>query len=342
MRFLAQIMLVFFIACCGISSTEDDAAEADTHKLVFADLNDRIVNGHQIVVTIEDSKGDVAKEGTFATLSVTLAHKCDNEESYQDVETVDAVEGTATFTIDGWTDGECAVRATANGASEVVEEKINVGAEPLTIEVMNMSDLGTLLVKRVFTLKVKATTADKKAHNKDTKLHLNGHQHLRQFGKEKAEATVDVEGVATFNDLYFVAPITTDIELIVANEDGTESGTIVLTSEVMLQPLAGMVGSATFNFKDKTLEVAGLNTATVAGKIKYAIRNSNHADERKIHCAGDKPLAIGDSGKKFDKTTCLEGLKEDDLHSMIVDVLTVVDAQTHQVRSTRLLVTSGS
>ena len=341
MRFFAHMMLVLFIACCGVNSTEDDAAKADTHKLVFTDLNDRIVNGHRIKVTIEDSKGDVVEEGTFASLSVTLAHKCDNEEFYQDVETVNAVKGTATFTIDGWTDGECAVRATANGASEVVEEKINVGAEPLTIEVMNMSDLGTLQVKRVFTLKVKATTADDKAHNKDTKLHLSGHQHLRQFGKEKAQASVDASGVATFNDLYFVAPITTDIHLAVANEDGTESGTIVLTSEVMLQPLAGMVGSATFNFKLKTLVVAGLNTATVAGKIKYAIRNSDRADEHKIHCTADQPLAIGASEATFEKTTCLEGLKEDDLHSMIVDVLTLVDAQTHQVRSTPLLVSGN-
>ena len=343
MRFFAHIVLVFFIACCGIDSTENDAAKADTHKLVFDELaNNRIVNGQQVKVQIEDREGEVVEEGSLASLSVTLGRKCDNEESYQNMATVDAVKGIATFTIDNsWTDGDCAVRATADGVTEAVEDGITVGAELLNIEMIG--SLGTLQVKQVFALKVKATTSDKKAYDKGEKLYLHGPSDLRQFGGGKAEATVDAQGTATFNNLYFIAPVTTDIQLIVASEDGGQSGTIILTSEVMLQPLAGMVGSVTFNFKEKTLALTGLNTATVAGKIKYSIRNSVHADEHKILCSGDtNNLAIGDSKATAPKTTCLEGLKKDDLDGMIVDVLTVLDAQTRQVRSTPLLVNYGN
>ena len=342
MRFFAHIVLVFFIACCGIDSTENDAAKADTHKLVFDELaNNRIVNGQQVKVQIEDREGEVVEEGSLASLSVTLGRKCDNEESYQNMATVDAVKGIATFTIDNsWTDGDCAVRATADGVTEAVEDGITVGAELLNIEITEKP--GTLpIVKRVFSLKVKATTSDKKAYTRGSKLYLHGPSDLRQFGEAKAEATVDANGVADFNNLYFIAPVTTDIQLIVTSEDGGQSGTFALTGEIRLEQLDGTISSATFDFKEKTLALGGLNTDP-STDIRYAIRNSDHADEYKIHCT-DKVTtsATNGSNAQIKKTTCLEGLKKDDLDGMFVDVL-IGEAPVGEVRSTPLLVNYGN
>ena len=343
MKFFAYMLLIVFIAGCGINSTEeDDAAETDSHKLVFAEIaGNRIINGKQIEVTIEDSDGKVVEQGSFATLSVTLARKCNEDESYQDVETVEAVKGMAIFTIKDWqNDNKCTVRVTADGASETVEEDLVVGAGLLSIEIKNQLP-NMLHVKRVFKLRVKAMTSDNRAYAKDSKLYLDGHN-LRQFGQTRAQAIVDAEGVATFNNLYFVAPFTTDIELEIWNKDHTEVGHIYLMSEILLTQLTGEIGSAVFNSEKSTMTLTGL--APIPGadkKIGYAIRTSFHADQYDVFCSGETN-ATGTNEVKVAQTTCLEEkFKEaNELPVKFVDVLIPVDEQTYEVRSTPLLVTS--
>ena len=341
MKSFTYILLIAFFVGCGINLTEDDkAAEAESHKLVFAEIaGNRIINGKKIEITIEDSDGKLAEEGNFATLSVTLARKCDDDKSYQDVDTVDAVKGTATFTIKDWKRGKCSVRATASGASEAKEQDLTVGAKLLTIEMQDKLP-NVLLVKRAFTLKVKATSSDGRTFAKDSTLYLYGPRHLRQFGKEKAEAKVDGAGVATFNNLYFIAPVATDIELSVWNQDENEVGYIDLTSEILLQQLTAEISSATFNSEKATMTLTGLSPSPSDNKIYYAVRNSDNAKKRNIICTDDKgvALAAGDSEITITKTTCFEEklTKANNLSVLFVDVLIKIDEQTSEVRSTPL------
>ena len=345
MKSFAYMLLIVFIAGCGINSTEEDkAAETDSHKLVFDGFaGNRIVNGQKIKVSIKDSDGDVAEEGGFASLSVTLARKCGDDESYQDVETVDAVEGMATFVIKDWQrDNKCDVRVTANGASEAVQEDLSVGAELLSLEMKNQLP-NMLHVKRAFTLKVKATSSDGRTFAKDSKLYLDGHN-LKQFGQVEAQAKVDDNGVATFDNLYFIAPVTTDIELRIRNNDRSEVGHIYLMSEILLVPLTGKIGSAILNDKAKTLKLTGLAPApdTDAVEIGYAIRTRLHDDQYQIFCSGGATLGVGKDEVTVAKTTCLEEkFKEaSELPVKFVDVLISIDGQTKEVRSTPLLVSS--
>lgn len=339
MKSFANMLLIVFIAGCGINSTEEDeAAETNSHKLVFDDfVGNRIINGKKIKVSIEDSDGDVAEEGGFANLSVTLSRKCDEDESYQDVDTVNAVKGMATFTIKGWERGKCSVRATASGASEASEEDLAVGAGLLSIELKNQLP-NELVVKRTFTLKVKAMTSDDRAFAKDSELYLYG-PHLKQFGKARAQAKVDDKGVATFDNLYFIASQTTDIELSIWNKDLTNVGYIDLTREIMLTPLTGQIGSAVFNSKNSTMTLTGLAPQRDTDvKVGYAIRTSLHDDQYQIFCTGETPLSAGNSEVTVAKTTCFEKLKADELSIKFVDALILVDDQTKEVRSTPLLV----
>lgn len=347
MRSFVHMLLAVLIACCGIDAPEDNAAEADAHKLTFANLdNDRIINGQQIEITVEDGDDKVVESGDLASLSVTLARKCDSDQSYTDMATVDAIEGVATFTIEDWSNGKCAIRATADGVTEVVEEDIAVGAEPLTIEA-TLPESNILNIKQAFTLAITATSADGKSFAKGSSLYLTGHRHLRQFGKTVAEAVVAQGGVAHFENLYFIAPITTDIHLVVANKDGSEAGTVSLTKEIMLNPPAGQVGQAILADKARTLQLTGLLPTPTVNDVEfgYAIRNSDSADERKIFCAGEVTVAAGADAEApsevtVAKTTCLEKLQVSG--QLFVDVLVAIDPKISTVRSTPLVVSSGS